>query len=227
MISEKSLTKEIVSRYTSTIIPACRLLKPHATNIMFLTNNLVLMQPVIKGIRNYMILDKENNVGPFINTYVSLLDITKVNSKFRKTKSTIEWQVIDGTSHLVVSNDSDEPFKTPVLNNSDTITDLLNATYGEVPEWNTHGGQLLCDEPNSWYTQLPDKFIEDMVGKKLCDLTINDHTILISRPLLGDMKKTTYVGYRVICENDDKIVIKFKQTEALGNIYTYAAFLVI
>ena len=226
LVSEKDLNKAIISAYSSTVIPVCKLLKPHATNIMLLPNNLVLMQASINGIRNYMVLNRDIDTSKFIYTYTSLIDISKINSKFRKTKSAITWEVNDGTNYLVVANDDMEPFKTPVINNPATVADLLNATYKNIPNWSSNNiCDILCDEPNLMYTKLPDKFIEDIVAKKLCDLTINGNTILISRPFLGDLKKTSYVGYRVISEIDGKIVIKFKQTEDIGNIYTYAAFL--
>ena len=46
-----------------------------------------------------------------------------------------------------------------------------------------------------------------MTDKKLCDLNINDNPVLISRPFLGDLKKTKYVGYRILEEDKDKIVL--------------------
>ena len=56
-MSEKALSKDILASYTSAVIPLCRLLKPHATNIMLLPDRKILMQPVIGGVRNYMIVD--------------------------------------------------------------------------------------------------------------------------------------------------------------------------
>ena len=66
-----------------------------------------------------------------------------------------------------------------------------------------------------------------MTNKKLCELNINDHSILISRPFLGDLKKTISVGYKVLYEDDVKMILKFKQSEEIGNIYTIAAFLIV
>ena len=50
----------------------------------------------------------------------------------------------------------------------------------------------------------------------------------ISAMILGDLKKTEFVGYRLINEDtkNGKITLQFKQQEPTGNIYTYAAFMI-
>ena len=227
-MSDKLLNKSLISNYASSIIPLCRLLKSHATNIMLLPEKLVLLQPSLAGIRNYMIVNSKVDYSNFIYTYFSLSEISKVNTKFRKTKSEIDWELMKGTNYLVVKNDDMEPCKSPIINNPAAIVDTLTGTYQNIPNWDEKQFQnILCDEHSSNYTKLPESFIEDMVNKKLCELSINGHSILLSRPFLGDLKKTTYVGYRIISEDDNKIVLKFKQCEELGNIYTYAAFLIV
>ena len=220
--------KILISNYHSTIIPICRLLKSHASNIMLLPNNIILLQPLMNGIRNYMVANNKVNYSNFMYTYFSIPEISKVNTKFKKTKSKIDWEIDNGTNYLVVKNEDMDPCKSPIINNPSAIIDVFNGTYKNIPDWENYDYDvLLSDESNSMYTTLPESFIEDMISKKLCELNINGHSILLSRPFLGELKKTTYIGYRVIYEDDMKIVIKFKQTEELGNIYTYAAFLIV
>lgn len=226
-MSEK-LDKVIIANYHSTIIPICRLLKPHATNIMLLPDNLILMQPVMSGIRSYMIANKNVDYSNFVYTYFSIPEISKVNTKFKKTKSEIRWDISNGTNYLVVKNDDMDPCKSPIINNPESVADILFGTYQNIPNWdNVSLKDLLCSEDDSEYIELSESFIEDMISKKLCELTVNSHTILLSRPFLGELKKTKSVKYRVISEDEMKIVLKFKQTEDLGDIYTYAAFLIV
>ena len=228
-MSEKSLSKNIVSNYHSTIIPVCKLLKSHATNIMLLPDNKILMQPVINGIRNYMILNSKYDYSNFIYSFFSLPEISKINTKFRKTKSEVEWEVDNGTNYLIVKNPSEEmSCKVPIINNPDAIKDIINASYINIPNWNYADiNDIICEESSSDYIKLPDSIIENMLEKKLCEITVDDRSILLSRPFLGDLKKTSYVGYRIISKEDDKLILKFKQSEEIGNIYTYAAFLTV
>lgn len=228
LIMSKDITKLVMINYHSNVLPICKLLKSHATNIMLLPNNIILMQPSMNGIRNYMIANNSIDYSNFIYTYFSIPDISKVNTKFKKTKSEIEWSVDDGTNYLVIKNENMEPYKSPIINNPAAVADILNATYQNLPNWKSEElTDILCDEDNSLYNMLPESFIEDMNGKKLCELNINGHSILLSRPFLGDLKKTLSVGYRVLYEDDVKMILKFKQSEEIGNIYTIAAFLIV
>ena len=223
-----NLNKLIIANYHSTIIPICKLLKAHASNIMLLPENIILMQPLMTGIRSYMIANSNINYSNFIYTYFSIPEVSKANTKFKKTKSEIEWENNNGTNHLIIKNEDMEPCKSPIINNPASVADILAGTYQNIPNWDGNNvKELLCDEKDSEYTILSKSFIDDMVNKKLCELIINGHSILVSRPFLGELKKTISVGYKVIYEDDTKMILKFKQTEELGNIYTFAAFLII
>lgn len=225
-MSEKSLVKNINNCYGSTVIDICKLVKPHASNILLLSNNKVLMQPMIAGIRNYMILNSNVDYSTFIYTYFTISEISKANTKFRKTKSEISWETDKGTEYLVVKNDDMEPVKSLVMTDQSAVNSLFAATYNRIPDIdNPTIDNVIIDEPNSMYIDLGTSFIDDMVNKKLCEIRINNQSILISRPFLGDLKKTQWVGYRVVDEDDFRLVIKFKQVEKIGSIYTYAAFL--
>lgn len=228
-MTEKDLTKTILSNYSASVIPICRLLKAHATNIMLLSENCILMQPIISGIRNYMIVNPKIDYSTFMNAFISIPEISKVNTGFRKTKSEISWLSENGTNYLTIKNDGMDLYKTPIINHPESVEDILTGTYQNIPNWSpiSYGNhsQVLFDESPSVYTMLPLSFIDDMVDKKLCQLTIDDRVILISRPFLGDLKKTKSVGYRIIEKDENKMVLKFRQEEELGNIYTYAAFL--
>lgn len=223
-----NLNKSIIANYHSTIIPICRLLKSHATNIMLLPNNLILMQSSMYGIRNYMICNHNIDYSNFMYSYFSIPEISKANTKFKKTKSKVEWDIENGTNYLVIKNDDMDPCRSPIINNPEAVADVINGTYQNLPNWDKSDViDLLKDEDNSMYTSLPDSFIDDMVNKRLCELIINGHSILLSRPFLGEMKKTLSVRYRVIYEDDIKMILKFKQSEEIGNIYTIAAFLIV
>ena len=227
-MSEKSLSKDIIASYTSSVIPVCKLLKSHATNIMLLPERKVLMQPIISGIRNYMIVDPKVDYSRFVYTYFSLAEISKVNTAFKKTKSEIDWYLDNGTNYLGITNPEQDTYKTPIINNHSALADLLDGTYSSIPEWEiTSYEKILQDESTDSYNMLPDEFIGDMNDKKLCELTACGNTVLISRPFLGDLKKTKSVGYKLIDVDETKMVLKFRQSEELGNIYTYAAFLLI
>ncbi len=222
-MKEKEIDKIIIKEYYDNIIPLCRLLKNHATNILLLPDNKILMQPILKGIKNYMILNKDMNISKFIYSYLSILDISKVNTKFKKTKSSIDWTVIDGVNYINIINSDSEPYNIPIINNPETVSDIIKKTYnGLSTNFNIDN---IVDEDDELYIKISDDIITAMNDKKLCDLNINDNPILISRPFLGSLKKTVFLGYRVLDETKDKITVKFKQREDLGNIYTYSAFL--
>lgn len=222
-----NLNKTIIANYHSTIIPICKLLKSHATNIMLLPNNLILMQPSMNGIRNYMVCNHNVDYSNFMYTYFSISEISKVNTKFKKTKSEVEWAVDNGTNYLIIKNEEMNPYKSPIINNPEAVADIINGTYQNLPDWNESNVNLLKDDSDSEYISLPESFIEDMVNKRLCELVINGHSILLSRPFLGELKKTLSIRYKIVYEDDSKMILKFKQTEEIGNIYTYAAFLIV
>lgn len=225
-MSEKDFNKIVNNDYHKIIIPLCRLLKAHATNALLLPNNVILMQSIIPGIRSYMISNRDIDYSRFLYSYISIPSLSKINTKFKKTKSSIDWKTSNGVNYLVVSNNDDtDPCEVPIINNPNSVANIIDATYNNIPGWKDEYPEVLIDESDSEYIKLPDSFIKDMTDKKLCDLNINDNPILISRPFLGDLKKTKYVGYRILEEDKDKIVLKFKQVEELGNIYTYSAFL--
>ena len=187
------------------------------------------MQPILSGIRSYMIANQNIDYSAFVYTYLTLPEIAKANTKFRKTKSEIYWETDKGVQYLVVNNSDSEPVKSPVFTKPDTLDDLIGTSYKNIPNWdcdiNTLVNDRLVDEPDSFYIELGQSFIDDMTNKKLCEIKIKDTAILVSRPFMGDMKKTTFAGYRVVDEDESRFVVKFKQSEKLGNIYTYAAFL--
>ena len=227
-MSEKNITKTIVSNYHSTVIPLCRLMKQHATNIMLLPDNKILMQSLITGIRSYMILNKEYDYSNFLYSFLSIPEISKINTKFRKTKSEIEWDTNNGVNYLVVKNPDMDPCKVPIINNSDAINDIISATYNNIPDWDSSNiDEFICEESSAEYNKLSEDFIENMLDKKLCEISVNGKSILLARPFLGDLKKTSFIGYRIVSEEDNKLILKFKQIEDLGSIYTYAAFLTI
>ena len=226
-MSSMSIDKVINNEYASSALKLCKFLKAHATNILLLPDGKILLQPVINGIRNYMIVNPKIDYSNFIYTYFSLSEISKYHSSFRKTKSKIYWETEKGITYLIIENEDEEPYKSPIMSNPEALSSLLNATYKTIPDWNGSQSfnEILSDEPSSQYTDLGREFLDDMVNKKLCELKVHGQSILVSRPFLGDLKKTEWVGYRLVEEDDTRIVLKFKQVEELGNIYTYAAFL--
>ena len=156
------IDKTLASKY-SNVIAICRLLKPHATNIMLMEDGKILMQPVIPGIRNYMVCNTDIDYTPFIHTYFSLPMISGINTKFKKTKSDIDWNVKDGTKYLVIENPDMEPYETPIMSNDRGRQNLITATYNKVPGWEDIGEDILCSEPDSEYIELPNEIIERML----------------------------------------------------------------
>lgn len=219
------IDKALAKSY-SDVIALCKLLKPHATNMMLLDDGLVLLQPTIPGIRNYMISNLDFSV--FQNTFFNLATVSSINSKFKKTKSDIDWVEEDSTRYLVISNPEAEPYKIPIFNNERTISELLNDTYSNIPKWNLKKDLVLVDDIDTEdYFSLGEDFITSMNNKELCEINIFGNPIYLSRPFLGSLKKTRKVGIRVVDESDTSVTYKFCQQEELGNIYTYAAFMKI
>lgn len=222
--------KMFVYDYYDNVIPLCKATKAHATNMLLLENNLVVLESLISGVASYLVANDDIDYNRFLYTFFNIPEISKTNTKFKKTKSVVDWRYSESnmTNFLLVENPNMEPVKSPIIDNLEGRINLIDTIYRRVPNWNVVDYQnILRDESSNEYTKLPRSFIDDMVDKKLCDIKINGYTILLSRPFLGDCKKTEYIGYRVINQTNDKIYLKFKQTEPIGNIYTYAAFLLI
>lgn len=223
------MEKELIKSYHSTIIPVCRLLKAHSTNAFLLPNGLIALYPPVgmSGVRNYMVLNKEylEDYSKFVYTFFSIPSISKINTKFKKTKSTIDWETSkEGQSFLVVANDEENLWKSPIIANEDTIKEVLESLYGDSPLFDIHNTEEFneFDEIRNC-----DEFISDMLDKKLCQINVRDNPILLARPFLGDLKKTKEVRYKVVKETEETITLKFAQVEEMGIIYTYASFLKI
>ena len=221
------MQKELIKSYHSTIIPLCRLLKAHSTNAFLLPKGLIALYPPVgmSGVRNYMVLNKEYlyDYSKFVYTFFSIPSISKINTKFKKTKSTIDWETSkEGQSFLVVANDEENLWKSPILANDDTVKEVLESLYGDSPLFDIHNTEDF-DE----FEEIPncEEFISDMLDKKLCQITVRNNPILLARPFLGDLKKTKEVRYKVVKETDETITLKFAQVEEMGTIYTYASFL--
>ena len=220
--------KEKIVDYYNNIIPLCKLLKSHATNIMLLKNNLVLIHPLMKGVRSYMIInDNKINYDYYTNSLIGLVDITSVNTKFRKTKSGVYGSVGSepDTYSIIVAASEDNFIEIPVYTNDATINSVINATYISLPHWNFSDKDEILSDDISGFTRIPTSVIYDMNEKRLCEVVIDDYIVLLSKPFLGNLKDTTALYYKIVDETDDKICVKFRQEEELGNIYTYAAFI--
>lgn len=217
--------KKINSDYQR-VIEMSRLLKSHATNALLLPGDLVILEPIIPTVRSYFIpykpIPKE-----FVYLYLNLSTISKVNSKFKKTMSILEWIAKDDTSYMQIRNPEQDPYDIYIIDHKETIKDMISELYSRVPPFDTPMIEKLVDEPDELYTRC-DGLAGELADKKLCTVIANNYPMIISKPFLGDTKKTNAIMYRVIQEDfgpTGKIYVKFKQKEAIGNIYTYAAFM--
>lgn len=219
----------VVNREYQEVISICRFLKPHATNALLLENGLVAMQPIIPEIANYAILREPDCYPRFKRMYINLGEIASINTKFKKTLSSIQWKAKDGIATVEIENVDMEPYNVYVFTERYMVDSVLDSAYGRVPGWNEVRQGILIDEPDDMYVSC-EGLAADLYAKKMCRIVANGNQIMVSKPFLGDTKSTELILYRVIHEDPEengKIVLKFKQKEKLGNIYTYACFLKI
>lgn len=218
-----------INREYQEVINVCRMVKSHATNALLLENGLVVLQPIIPEIANYAILNDPMAYPRFCRMYINLGEIAPVNTKFKKTLSSIQWNAQDGIATVTISNQDMEPYSVYLFTEGYMVDSVLDTAYSRVPGWGDIRQGILVDEPDDIYVSA-EGLAADLAAKKMCKLVVNGNQIMISRPFLGDTKSTELVLYRLIHEDPDdngKIILKFKQKEKYGNIYTYACFLKI
>ena len=216
---EKNLGK-VFSKF----VKLTKKLKSHATNLCLLDNGLVLLQSIIPGVKAYATVDVDGDEywHGMKYLYIGIVQFNEELANFSKSSSEILWKIKDNMTYLVLSNKDESKFEYPILDKEEVRKDLIQSTYGSIPDWDD---SQLEDEVDDIYINLGPDFIKAMVEKNLCEIPVVDTSIFISRPFLGDLKNTSYLGYRIYKNYDDKIILKFKQKEDLCTIYTYAAFI--
>lgn len=230
------IDKKLANQYGD-VIAICKALKPHATNLLFTDNDgHVMLQPILSGVLNWAKLRlDEVDVAQFVHTYMNIPEATSVNTKFRKTKSDIDWIVKEGQRYLTIMNPDGTSMEQPIISDFDSRDRFYQKIYKRLLNDPHFEGVLpLQDIPDGYFEELPMELCTKMVGKKLCGVTVGDHTFYMARPLLGDLKKTEWLGARLIYIRDPdpgettrKGFVYFKQREPLMEIYTYGAFLIL
>ena len=216
------------------VIEICKVAKLHATNMLLLDDGLVALEPIQDEVKKYMITQLEYD--PFTYAYYDLVDISKIHSKFRKTRSIVthstEKEIVDDNMvYLKIKNEGDKEFtRIPLLIENKKRENSIKKIYNGIPVEDDSYLTLklkLVDEPNYIYTQISNKIMDDLRNKKLCEIKVpKNGSIFIASTLLGSLKKVDYLGYRIIDDNDNMtLLIKFKQTMNDYSIYTYARFL--
>lgn len=220
---------KLVNKEYQDVISVCRLLKSHATNALLLDNGVVAMQAAIPEIANYMVLHDPSMYPRFRRMYINLGEIAPINTKFKKTLSYIQWKAKDGIATVEICNQDMEPYSVYIFTHGYMVDSVLDSAYSKVPDWSTIRQGVLVDEPDDMYIKC-EGLAADLYAKKMCEVIANGNRLMFSKPFLGDTKNTECIYYRVVHEDPEengKIVVKFKQKEKLGNIYTYAGFLKI
>lgn len=230
------IDKKLANQYGD-VIAICKALKPHATNLLFTdSEGHVMLQPTLSGILNWAKLrDDEVEISSFVHTYMNIPEATSANTKFRKTKSDIDWIVKEGERYLVVKNPDGPDLEQPVITSYQSRDAFYQKIYKKLLNDNHYEGVLpLQDIPDGYFEELPMELCDMMVGKKLCEVTVGGHSFYMSRPFLGDLKKTEWLGACLIYirepdagEVTRKAFVYFKQREPLMEIYTYGAFLIL
>ena len=229
------IDKKLANQYGD-VIAICKALKPHATNLLFTDcEGHVMLQPILGGILNWAKLrTDEVDISQFVHTYMNIPEATSVNTKFRKTKSDIDWIVKDGQRFLAITNPDGTSMEQPIISDFNSRDRFYQKIYKKILNPQFEGILPLTDIPDGYFDELPLELCTQMVGKKMCEVSASGHSFYISRPLLGDLKKTEWLGVRLIYIREPeegecarKAFVFFKQREPLMEIYTYGAFLVL
>lgn len=201
-------------------------LKSHATNVMICQYGYAALQSVMSGVRAYCYFGNKMDLDIFKYTYPEMTAFLQDSKDFKKTTSEVEWREDEEKkdSYINVKN-KDNEFRLYIISSEEARREIIENLYRNIPGWET---DAFLNDDDSLFTQLDESFIKGMIDKDLCTIKLPDTSIYVSKPFLGDLKKTEYVGYRIIYDDPDPngtILLKFKQKESFGDIYTYAAFL--
>lgn len=222
---DQSLNKE----FSNKIGPLIKGTRAIASNLMYLSNGLTIIQPMVQKSKSYAIIKPEYQSDLFNRHYFNVPRTSLMLSKFKKTKSECSWINFDEQSFFRILNpDSNEPLDTYVMKSDQEVEYFLDDEFKKVPGWNELGVSMLIDEPDSEFMPTDPNIPEDLRDRKLCELDADGYRILVSRPFMGDFKNTEYLGFRILKIEDHphgRIFIKFKQKEPIGNIYSFAAFM--
>ena len=231
-----NIDKDMNKAY-SKVIDLCKKLKPHATNIA-LFENYIYMDSAIDGVIAFCVPNVD--YSRFVNLYYDMSQISDFHREFKVTKSCLEYEKDEnGQYFLVINNEKDdEPHRVLLLNNNDTIHQMEIDRYQVILKLegvSTIEELMKKLQYPSEKVQYIDEIIERMVNKQLCEIHLTDedgvdYPILISKPFLGDLKKTKHVTIELIqksTEENPYFIVRFRQAEEWGDVYTYAGFLKI
>ena len=218
------IDRKLNGEYTQ-VIKMARFLKPFATNLIINNSSIIWMQPKVEGCIQYFIpgnFDFPNFRGLMMNIW----EASRYHSKFKKSLSELSWEKDDSDQiYLIIKNQEMNEYRIPVISDNRQFESLLVSIYSKIPGWKSDPENHLIQEPDYNFIESEPELAYNLAEKKQCSIDVDGTTIYFSRPFLGDTKKTYWIGYRVIYSDDKKVILKFKQREDLGNVYTYAAFL--
>lgn len=226
--------KEENKKYKN-IIELVKKLKPHATDIIIF-QEYVYMDSVMSWVKAFCIPDPKYIYPRFIGLGFNTYDNTP-HKNFKLTKSKLDTTEKENQRYLTIENEGDEEIhQIPYITNINTRKMLENENYNSIFRAENCSSmmellQKLAIEKE--YHELPEAILDEIKNKKLCEIALssdenNQYIILISKPLFGDLKNTEKILYKIIKEpsDDSKIfIVRFKQIDAVGTIYTYGAFL--
>lgn len=222
---DTSLNKELVN----TMGPLIKGTRSMASNLLYLSNGLVILQPYVQKTKSYMIINPEYVNPRFNNHYFHVPKFSSALSKFKKTKSECSWVSTDGQPWFRILNpDAEEPCDTYIMKSNEEVAYFLNDEFQRIPGWASERMNMLQDESDALYTPTDPDLPKDMRERRLCELDVDGYLVLISRPFMGDLKNTEAILYRVLdieSSPHGRIFLKFKQKEPIGNIYSFAAFM--
>lgn len=225
------IDKKLANEY-GMLANVCKCLKPHASLALFLDDHVIALESHQDMMLCYAVAAPDVHYDSFVHTLHNIIKNTSYNTKYRKTKSDISWTMHDGKRYVTITNPNMDPLDIPIVNQVPVRERYFATIYGRIYELGLEDFWLK-DLPDSMFTQIPQQFIDDMNDKKMCTLNFGPgRTSIVSRPFLGDLKKTEYLGYTMLDEDDPNLDsprfrVLFKQREAYCDIYTLAAFLIL
>lgn len=225
------INKKLAAEY-GCLANVCKCLKPHAALAMFLEDRVIALESHQDMMLCYAVAAPDMQYDSFVYTLHNIIKNTSYNTKFRKTKSDIDWTMRDMKRYVTITNPGMNPLDIPIINTKSVRAQYLSSIYGRIHELDLDDFWLK-DLPDSMFTQISQEFIDTINDKKLGELHFAPgREAIVSRPFLGDLKKTEYLGYTLLDEDaptvdSPRFRVLFKQREAYCDIYTLCAFLII
>ena len=171
----------------------------------------------------------DHNLLEFANKFtyhiINTVEAVAFNKALKKTKTTSE--IKDDKSIYFETEGYEEKLTLQSLEDYKDITKQYRKLFKDV---DLTKAALAADDPDNnnfeWISISENNLDRIKNNELVVETSVTGDPIYISKSLFGNIKKTNYIQHTVIQQNEDNIVVLFKQVEDGYNIYHLIRYLV-